>query len=180
MADSTFDPRGIEVAEGVSGGGDRCADDELQILRHEVVGVHGEHLVGAEDGHGDDGDLGFDGDVEGTGHGREERAGGRAPAFGEDDDGVSVVEGGDGGVEGTEGGADVGGIDGDLSGAVEVPAEDGEGEEFFFREDAKLRREMGVEQGDIHRGEMVGGIDLGQLPIDVFATDDRYASGGGF
>ena len=91
-----------------------------------------------------------------------------------------MVEGGDGGVEGAEGGADVGGIDGDLSGAVEVPAEDGEGEEFFFREDAKLRREMGVEQGDIHRGEMVGGIDLGQRPIDVFATDDSYVSGGGF
>ncbi len=88
-------------------------------------------------------------------------AGGGASAFGEDDDGVSVMEGVDGGVEGAEGGADVGGIDGDLSGAAEVPAEDGEGEEFFFGEDAELGGEVRVEQGDVHGGQVVGGVDLG-------------------
>ena len=88
-----------------------------------------------------------------------------AASLGEDEDAEALAEGFDGGAQGGDGGAGVLGVDGNLTAAIEIPADEGEGPELFFGEDAKLEGEAGEDDGGIHVGGVVGGVDGGFPPL---------------
>ena len=77
---------GVGVAGGEAVGGDGVADDDVERARVESVDVDGEQLVGADEGEGDERDLGLDGHVGAAGHHGLELAGGGAASFGEEDE----------------------------------------------------------------------------------------------
>ncbi len=52
-------------------------------------------------------------------------------------------------------------VDRDLTGAVQVPADEGDLPEGLLGEDAELEGEVGEEDGGVHVGEVVGGEDGG-------------------
>ena len=136
----------VELADGVILRGDGFADCKQEWARADVVTVDRHGCVGADEGHGDDGDLGPDGHV---GHAAEEGvklAVEGAAAFGEDDEWESVLEGLDAGVQAAQAGVGVAEGNGDLSAAAQVPAEEGNFKEAAFGEDAKLKTQAGEER----------------------------------
>ena len=155
--------QGFGLARGVAGGGDGFAEDEFDGGAIgggiEVPGVDGEQVVDADQGDGDERDLGADGEVGGSVEKGPDFAGGGAGAFREDEDAEALAEGSDTGGEAGQGGAGVGGVDGKLAGAVEIPADEGEGPELFFSEDAELEGQAGEDYRGVHVGGVVGGED---------------------
>jgi hypothetical protein len=58
-----FFRHGIDFAKGTARGGDGWAGDEFELGGVEVVGVDGKEVIYADEGDGDEGDLGADGEV---------------------------------------------------------------------------------------------------------------------
>ena len=137
---------GVGVAGGEAGGGDGVAGDELQGAGSEVVDVDGEQLVGADEGERDEGDLGFDGHERGAGLEGGGGALGGATTFREDEQGDAGLEGLDAAEEAGDGGAAGFGVDRNLAGALEVPADERDFPERLLGEDAELEGEFGEEE----------------------------------
>ncbi len=101
---------------------------------------------------------------------------GGAASFGEEDEGQAVFEGLDAAVEAGYGVAGAGLVDGDLAGAVEVPADEGDLPKALFGEDAELEGEFGEEDGGVVVAEVVGGVDGGLVLVELLFIDE--ADGG--
>ena len=157
----------VGVAGGEAGGEDGVANDDGDGAGVEVVGVDGEKLVGSDECDGNEGDLSFDGHVGAAGEEGMGAAVGGAASFGKEDEGKAVFEGLDSAVEAGYGCAGAGLVDGDLAGAVEVPADEGDLPETLFGEDAELKGEFGEEDGGIEVAEMVGGVDGGFVLVKL-------------
>ena len=89
----------VGVAGGEAGGGDGVADDDGDGTGIKVVGVDGKEFVGSDQGDRDERDLGLDGHVGAAGEEGVGAAISGAAAFGEDDEGKAVFEGGNATVE---------------------------------------------------------------------------------
>ena len=155
-------------------GDDGFAEDEFERgavgRRVEVPGMHGEQVADADEGDGNKRHLASDGEEGGSVEEILEIAIGGATAFGEDEDAEAVAEGLDAGGEAGQGGAGVGGVNGDLARAVEIPADEGEGPQLFFCQDAELEGKAGEDDRRIHVRGVVGGED-GGFGGDVFEAD---------
>lgn len=145
----------VSVACGEAGGGDRVADDDGDGAGMKVVGVDGEELVGSDECYGDEGNLGFDGHVGATGEEGVGAAVGGAAPFGEEDEGKAMFKGVDAAVEAGYGVAGARLVDGDLAGAVEIPADKGNFPKGLFGEDAELEGKFGKEDGSVEIAEVV-------------------------
>ncbi len=99
-------------------------------------------------------------------------AGRGAASFGEEDEREALFEGGDSAVEAGDEGAGTVGVDGDLAGVVEVPADEGDLPEGLLGEDAELEGKPGEEDRGVHVAEVVGGVDGGFVDVELFAADD--------
>src|SRR5580704_5686679 len=93
-------------------------------------------------------------------------------SFGKEDQREAVSEGLDSAVEAGYGVAGAGLINGDLAGAVEVPADKGDLPEALFGEDAELEGEFGEEDGSVVVAEVVGGVDGGFVLEELFFVDE--------
>src|ERR1700733_13937552 len=93
-------------------------------------------------------------------------------SFGEEDQPEAVLEGLDSAVEAGYGVAGAGLIDGDLAGAVEVPADEGDLPEALFGEDAELEGEFGEEDGGVVVAEVVGGVGGGFVFVELLFVDE--------
>jgi hypothetical protein len=93
-------------------------------------------------------------------------------SFGEEDEREPVLEGLDSAVEAGYGVAGAGLINGDLAGAVEVPADKGDLPEALFGEDAELEGEFGEEDGCVVVAEVVGGVDGGFVLVELLFVDE--------
>ena len=79
----------------------------------------------------------------------------------------------DAAVEAGYGVAGAGLVDGDLAGAVEVPADEGDLPEGLLGEDAELEGELGEEDGGVVVAEVVGGVDGGLVLVELLFVDER-------
>ncbi len=80
---------------------------------------------------------------------------GRARALGEDEERQAGLERGDSAEQPGDGGARAAGVDGDLAGALEVPADEGDLPEALLGQDAELEGKLGEEDGRIHVTQMI-------------------------
>jgi hypothetical protein len=164
---------GFGVAGGHAGGVDGLADDEFYGAGFEGVDVDGEHLVGTDEGKGDEGDLGLDGHPGGSGeHGLELTVEG-ATAFRKDDHGHAGLEGARSPGERGDAGAGGGLVDGDLAGAVEIPADEGDLPERSLGEDAELEGELGEDYRRVVVAEVVAGVDGGGIQGKALGVNER-------
>lgn len=129
----------VGVAGGEAGGGDGIADDDGERAGVEVIGVHGEQLVGPDEGHGDKRNLRLYRYVGRSGDKGLGLTVGRASTLGEDDHREAVPEGLDASIKAGDGVAGAGLVDGDLAGAVEIPADERDLPKVLFRHDAELK-----------------------------------------
>ncbi len=95
-----------------------------------------------------------------------------AAAFGKEDQRQAVLERFDTAKQAGDGRAAGFGVDGDLAGAVEVPADEGDLPERLLGEDAELEGQLGEEDGRVVVAEMVGGVDGGVAGVQVLAADE--------
>ena len=125
--------------------------------------MHGQNFVGADERHGNDGRLGADGHEGGTVLEGLDGSVHRAAAIGKDDQRHAGFESSDTAVKAGNGGADVGGVDGNLTGAVQVPAHEGNLPEVVAREDAELEGQAAEEVGQHGVGVVHGqqGVAVG-------------------
>ena len=144
----------------------------------EVAGVDGEQIVDTAEGDGDERNLGADGEESCSGEKGLEVAVGRAATFREDEEGHAGAEGADGTAEAGERRVGVDGVDGNLAGAIEIPADEGDGPQLFFGEDAELEGQGGEDDGRVHIGRVVGGVDGDGMLQEVFGTSDGEACAG--
>ena len=59
------------------------------------------------------------------------------------------------------------GVDGDLAGAVEIPADERDLPEDLLGQNAELEGELGEEDGGVHVAEVVGGVDGGLVFVQA-------------
>lgn len=137
--------------------------------------MHGQNFVGADERHGNDGRLGADGHEGGTVLEGLDGSVHRAAAIGKDDQRHAGFESSDTAVKAGNGGADVGGVDGNLTGAVQVPAHEGNLPEVVAREDAELEGQAAEEHRRIHVAEVVAGVDSGGAGAEAFGMEDLDA-----
>ncbi len=163
---------GFHVTGDEARGGDGVSNDQAKRRGVDDIGVHGERFEGADDGHGDDGDLSLDGGVEDSAEEGLEVAVGAASALGKDDEGHSIFNGLGGGGERAQRGAGVGAVNGNLAGAAKVPSEKRETEELELGKDAELKGQSDVEDGDIEGGGVIGGVDGGLREVEAVESDD--------
>jgi len=173
--------QGFRIAEVVTAGLDGRAEDEFErrtVGRWiEMARVNGEQLANADEGDWDERDLGTNGEKCGSVEECLQIAVGSAPAFRKDKDVEAVAQGADSGGEAGQGGSRVLGVDGNLAGAVEVPADEWEAPELFLGQDAELEGQAGEDDRCVHVGGVVGGED-GGFGGDVFEADDLKAGAG--
>ncbi len=97
---------------------------------------------------------------------------GGATSFGEEDQRQAGFESGDAAVEAGDGRAGAGLVDGDLAGAVEVPADERGLPEGQLGEDAELEGQLGEEDGRVVVAEVVGGVDGDLVEAELFGADE--------
>jgi hypothetical protein len=97
---------------------------------------------------------------------------GGAATFGEQDKGKAGLEGSDAAVEAGDEGAGALCIDGNLAGAVEIPAYEGDLPERLLSQNAELERQAREEDRGVHVAEVVGGVDGGFVLVELFDADD--------
>jgi hypothetical protein len=154
----------VRIAGGEAGGEDGFADDDAESTGMEGVDVNGKKLVGADEREGDERNLGLDGHVGASGHHGLEFAGCGSAAFREEDQRETGLQGGDAPIEASYEGAGTFGIDGNLSGTVEVPANEGNLPKLLLCEDAELEGELAEEDRGVHVAEVVAAVD-GSLSV---------------
>ena len=94
------------------------------------------------------------------------------PPSGKRTSGRPCFEGGDAAVEAGDERARALDVDGNLAGAVEVPADEGDLPEGLLGEDAELEGQPGEEDGGVHVAEVVGGVDGGFVHVELLCADD--------
>jgi len=169
---------GVGVASGEAGCGDGVADEDAQRARLQGVGVHRKELIGADERDGDDGDLGAESHPCGAGLHIVEMTVGSAATFGEEHEREAGFERGDSAEKAGDGAAGVGGIDRDLAGVVEIPADEGNLPERLLGEDAELEGELGEEHRRIHIAEVVGDVDGGGMVAEFIGALDGDSGDG--
>jgi len=75
-------------------------------------------------------------------------------------------------VEAGDEGARALGVDWNLAGVVEVPADEGDLPKRLLGQDAELEGELGEEYRGVHVAEVVGGVDGGFVLVELLAVDD--------
>ncbi len=83
-----------------------------------------------------------------------------------------MFERSDAAVEAGDGVSGAGLVDGDLAGAVEVPADEGSLPEGLFGEDAELEGKLAEEDRRVVVAEVVGGVDSYIVEEEFFGADD--------
>src|ERR1019366_3519799 len=168
----------LGIAHGKSGGRDGRTDPHLQRLAFDVVGVHGQQVEGADERDGHDLGLRFDGEKECARQKRLNLAIPRAAAFGKDDQRHAVAQAPQGGLDGADRRRRVLLVDADLSGALQMPADEWVRQQFTFEDDAELKRQVNVEDRNVEGRCMSDGIDSGLgrgalvlVDVEVHARD---------
>jgi hypothetical protein len=113
----------------------------------EVAGVGWEQVVNADEGYRDERDLGADGEVGGAVQEGLEVAVGGAAAFGENEDAEAVAQGADACAEARRAWSGGFRCRWGAGRCAEVPADEGEGPELFFGEDAELEGRLAKTTG---------------------------------
>ena len=65
-------------------------------------------------------------------------------------------------------------INADLPGSSQVPADDGILQQLLLKSDPKLEWQVNVEHGDVERGTVTHGVDVGPGSVDLLQPGDRY------
>jgi hypothetical protein len=163
---------GVCVTGGEAGCGDGVSDYDQERAGVQGVDVDGEKLVGADEGEGDEGDLGLDGHVGAAGHHGLELTGRGAASFRKEDEGEALFESCDAAVEARNERTGAVHVDRNLAGVIEVPTDEGDLPEALLREDAELEREPGEEDRSVHVTEVVGSVDGGFMNMELVGSDD--------
>ena len=166
----------VGLADGHALGWDGLADGEGERAGIEVAGVNGKQVVDTAEGDGDERNLSADGEEGRSGEKGLEFAGGGAAAFGEDEEGHAGAKSASGATEAGKGRVRVDGVDGELAGTIEMPADEGDRPELFFGENAELEGEGGEDDGGVHIGRVVGGVDGDGMLVKVFDSVDGEAT----
>src|ERR1700679_2680882 len=115
----------VGIASGEAGSGYGVTNNDEQRTRMEGVDVDGKQLVRTDQGQGDQWDLGLDGHVGAPGHHGLKLAGRGTASLGKENQRKTRLQGRDAAVKTGNQGAGALGINRDLTGAVEVPADEG-------------------------------------------------------
>ena len=83
-----------------------------------------------------------------------------------------MLEGLDAAVEAGDGVAGAGLVDGDLAGAIEIPADEGNLPERLFGHDAELEGEASEEDRGVVVTKMVRGVDGGLVEAELLFADE--------
>ena len=95
-----------------------------------------------------------------------------ASTFGKDDQGHTGFDGLRGGRERAHGVAGVGAVDGDLAGALEMPADERQTEELDLGEDPELEGQADIKHWDVQGRGVIGGVDGGLGEVDAVESLD--------
>ncbi len=155
---------GVGVFGGAAFGGDGFAGDEEKRPRSQMVDVHWQELIGADEGEWDDGHAGADRHPGGAGEEGLDVALGGASAVGKEEQRHTRLQRGHAEVQAGDGGTDIRGVDRYLAGAVEMPADEWNLPEIVARQNAELKGKSAEEHRRIHVAEVVAGEDCGWMP----------------
>ena len=132
----------------------------------ELPGVDGQQLIGAEQSHGDQRDTGTNSHVGWATHERAELTVVGAATFRKDEEWHAGLEGTDAVGQAGDGRARIIDGDRDLTGAVEVPADERQLPKIASRQNAELERQRAEDGGRIHIGEVIGGVDRDRMMVE--------------
>ena len=149
----------IHVARRVVSGRNRFPNHQFQLARTDVKRVHRQDFISPHNRHGDHRHTRFDRDVKRAAQEWANLASLGAAAFGEDHEIHSALHRFSGTRQAAQIGARIFVVDGNLSGAAQMPSHERISEQFFLGENSKRDRQARVDQRDIERGNVIRGED---------------------
>lgn len=160
----------VGLADGHAGGGDGVPDTQSDVARVEVAGVDGQEIVDATERDGDEWHLGADREEGGPGEKRLDGSVGGAGTFRKDKEGHTVAKRANSGAEAGDRCVGVDGVDRNLAGAVEMPADERHRPELFLGENAELEGQRGEDNRRVHVGRVIGRVYSHRMLAEVFGT----------
>jgi hypothetical protein len=149
---------------------DGLADCQGELARIEVVRVDGQQIVCAADGDGHERNLRADGEIRGAGEERLELACDGAPAFRKYKERHAGAQSLDGATQTRKRGVGIFSVDWHLPRALQEPADEWPFPQRFLGQNAELKGQRGKDDGRVHVGGVVGGVNGDRMFAKILAT----------